>query len=178
MIGILGVVLLYIIGLRLFDNNNSAFGSPRITIENPDQEFTKFTGLAWPDGATVIAADTPYSAPFGEGEFYLIFETNSEVIKDWLSKPPPWEAGIWKYGPIPPEIGLHITLGTSGVGIQGNGSLSTYFGDEQLVQLLNSRNNLYAINERCCNGNPGFNNGNLLIIEPGLNKVWLVIWDS
>ncbi len=140
---------------------------------NPDIRFTQITGLEWPETAKIITTGDTYF--LGEGEFYLVFEVDQEVLETWLSNPPPWEGNEWKSGPVPQKIGYHTTFGTSGTIIGG----TEYIGDEQLVKLLNSNSIWYVAKERCCSDRDylEFHNGNLLIIDLDSNRVWLSIWD-
>ncbi|MBN1933613.1 MAG: hypothetical protein JW934_03050, partial [Anaerolineae bacterium] len=85
----------------------------------------------------------------------------------------------WKSGPVPPEIGCNASfgIGSAGIGKVGNDPYK-YWGDEQLINLLNSNKILFLANERCCGRNSlYFHNGELLIIDVDSQKVWFSSWD-
>ncbi len=151
----------------------------RETVENPDIEFTQLTDLEWPKNTRVITVADTHGGFFGDGEFYLVFDSDQEILEEWLSNTPPWEVDKWKSGPVPPEIGAKASFGTEGVGTSSaNGGPTEYWGDEQLIQLLNSDSILYAAKERCCGPESlYFHNGNLLIIDLEAQMVWLSVWD-
>ena len=151
----------------------------RKTIDNPGAEFTQITKLEWPKSAKVITVSDTHGGFLGDGEFYLVFETEQEDLEKWLSNPPPWEIDEWVSGPVPPEIGSNASFGLGGAGTSSiNGVSTEYWGGEPLIQLLNSNNIWYVAKERCCGRDSlYFHNGELLIIDLEAGKVWLSSWD-
>jgi len=147
------------------------------TVE-PDARFAQISDLEWPETAEVVVASDTHARQ-GEGEFYIVFDVDVEVLEDWLSNPPPWGTGEWLNGPVPPEIGSHPSFGTDGVSIgQFDDGPYEYRGDEQLVTLLSSDEIWYVARERCCGeGSLYFHNGDLLVLDLDARRVWLSSWD-
>ena len=121
---------------------------------SPGTWFTRFTGLEWPESARIIAAGDEYWV--FEWEHYFIFEADHEVLEKWLSNPPPWGIEKWSIGPVPPEI--------------------NYWSNGPHDKLTNSENIRYAAKEYCCS-NLRFHSGDLIIIDPDSNRVWVASWD-
>lgn len=90
-------------------------------------------------------------------------------------RPAPW-TGEWKRGPIPEEIGFHGRFGGSGISYGSTNGKWSYSGNKKLIQLLSSKQVWHAESDRC-SGTMEWHNGNLLIIDPKTNKVWLSVWD-
>lgn len=64
--------------------------------------FKQSTGFEWPKNAKIITSG--HENYLFDWEFYLVFETDRDVLETWLSSPPPWGVEEWVRGPIPLEI--------------------------------------------------------------------------
>lgn len=150
-------------------------------IEDPKSGFTDITDMEWPQNAEVITFADTHSGFLCEGEFYLIFKTDQEILEEWLSEAPPWGFDEWKSGPVPPQIGSRASFGKGGmiIGRVGDGPYE-YKSEGELVDFLKSHKIWYATSERCCDQDEDFYspNGKLLIIDLDTQQVWLSIWDS
>jgi hypothetical protein len=156
---------------------NSADGPFREVVDNPGADFTRATGLAWPQGAKVVSVGDDHGGMMGDGEFHVVFDTDEATLKKWLASPCPWQPRKWQRGPVPTEIGFHCRFGTDGVAaIRIDGGPSKYVGDRELEQLLRSQTIWYAAKERCCES-LRWHNGHLLVIDCATNRVWLSVWD-
>lgn len=151
----------------------------RKTIDNPGAEFSQITGLEWPKYTKVITVADTHGGFIGDGEFYLIFDTDREILEKWLSNPPPWKIDEWKSGPVPPEIGSHVSFGKDGIMIGSVGDGPYQYGSKgELVDLLKSDKIWYVVKERCCGRDSlYFHNGELLIIDLDAQQVWFSSWD-
>ena len=150
----------------------------REVVNDPGAEFTELTGLPWPRSAKVIACEDTHGGFHGDGEFYLVFQTDKGTLKGWLAKPPPWKGKTWVSGPIPSEIGIKCCFGPSGEDVDwvSDDRGSRYAGDRKLVRMLSSRRIQYVAKETCC-ASMRWHNGQELIIDVEAAKVWLCIWD-
>jgi hypothetical protein len=148
----------------------------RATVEDPGRDFTRVTGIPWPRTANVVSVADTHGGLMGEGELYLVFETDRETLESWLAESRPWSSS-WKDGPVPPEIGVHCTFGAGSVVAEvGNSVRGGYFGNSTLAPLLGSSSIQYVAAERCCGDLP-WHNGNLLIVDLATNRAWLSVWD-
>jgi hypothetical protein len=127
---------------------------PEIIAPGPDVRFAQITGLEWPKSAKVITTSDEFFV--FDWEFYVVFKTNGEVLKTWLSNSPPWGIKKWKSGPIPSEIPYGI--------------------DRPGIRISNNANTWYAAKEYCCD-DLAFHSGNLLIVDLDTNTVFLKSWD-
>ena len=82
-------------------------------LKNVKQDFADYTGLAWPEGATVVSiGETREPGSFrGGGAYHLIFQTDPETVQKWLNRDPPWKGdppqwnkAEWTAGPVADEI--------------------------------------------------------------------------
>lgn len=88
-------------------------------VSNPGADFTRATGLDWPDSARVVAAEDTHvdwrtAGPLfglrssGDGVLNIIFDVDPEAVRAWLAAPPPFGTN-WEKGPVPRTVGrLHI----------------------------------------------------------------------
>jgi hypothetical protein len=142
----------------------------------PDHGFAFETGLGWPEAARVVSyGDDKSGWPGGDGEEYLVFETDGLTIARWLEGPPPWRSGRWNQGPVPVEIGIHVRFHTTGVSVSG----SDYGGgDPELLGLLRSREVWYAARERESFPGNRYRQGDIVIIDPRSKRVWWANWKA
>lgn len=149
----------------------------RIATDGPGPRlgFRNYTGLRWPAEARVVRSADSHGGFHGDGEYFLVFDTDPATLTRWLSGPAPW--GDWHSGPIPGEIGSHCIFGSAGVtwGTPAAGP-GRYCGDEELVRLLGSARVWYSARERG-DSSLRWHNGDLLIIDPEAGRVWLSVWD-
>lgn len=146
----------------------------RRVITDPGGDFTDYTGLAWPASAAVVSAGEVRNEFLGDGEFYLIFDADHATLEEWLAAAPPWEQGEWHRGPVPSEIGWHCGFGTSGMGADpaGSGPDKNIKQDER-EQMLGSKQIWYVAKDHA----PQWEHGEIFIIDPAHNRVWLSRWD-
>ncbi len=137
--------------------------------------FRFYTGLWWPSNARVIARGDDHGGFHGDGEFYVVFETDEQTIQKWLSGSAPW-GQEWEQGPVPGEIGFHCSFGTLGASWSTVNGESRYRGDEELVRLFSSNQTWYAARERG-SSSLRWHNGDLFIVDPQAKTVWFCVWD-
>ena len=146
------------------------------TVENPAAYFEAQTGLIWPDSADILSVDDTHGGFHGDGEFHVVFKTDSETIQKYLNGAAPFDVS-WQTGPIPHEIGFHCSFGTDGVSVGTvNNGPEEYWGDSTLRDVLGSGKVYFAAQERCCES-LRWHNGHLIVVDPRSNKVWLSVWD-
>ncbi len=121
--------------------------------------FRFYTGLWWPSNARVIARGDDHGGFHGDGEFYVVIETDEQTIQKWLSGSAPWGQEC-EHGPVPDEISYHCSFGDYSV------SWRTF----------NSNQVWYAAKERCCSS-LRWHNGDLFIVDPQAKTVWFCVWD-
>src|SRR4051812_612026 len=101
--------------------------------------FLRATGYHIPPSAKIISSGDTHGGFHGDGESYIVLETDRETLDDWIRGTPPWGVASWQTGPVPTEIGFHCAFGSSGVtAVSTNGGPARYFGDAQLEQVLGS----------------------------------------
>jgi hypothetical protein len=127
---------------------------------DPRRDFTRITELQWPQAATVIFTHDDHSAPLGDGESHIVFDTDSSTLATWLAQSPPWKVDGWQPGPIPDEI-------------TGN----CLHDNPELLRLVESSDTHYAAARLGPEGAP-WHNGRLLLLDPAKNRVWLFVWDN
>ena len=156
---------------------NSLFPGPfREVVENPGSDFTQRTGLPWPLTAEVLSVGDTHGGWLGDGEFHLVFKADRAVLEYWLAKQPPWGQPTWQTGPVPHEIGMHCSFGTKHFPAPKFGDGPTeYLGDTEIEQVLGSNQMRFVAQDRLPD-NPWYN-GQVLIIDPANNQVWLCVWD-
>ena len=137
-------------------------GQFRKTVKDPAVEFTKYTKLQWPESAMVVTAGDDHGGWHGDGEFYLVFETDKETLVRWLAQKPPWGGTEWKSGPVPDDISGHCFTAVS------NGS--------DYHQGLVNRHVRYCAHDFKFADMP-WHNGKLLAIDPNAGRVFLSWWD-
>lgn len=83
------------------------------SLKNVKHDFAAYTGLTWPEGATVVSiGETREPGSFrGGGAYHLIFQTDPETVQKWLTGDPPWKGdppqwnkAEWTAGPVADEI--------------------------------------------------------------------------
>ena len=152
----------------------------RETVDDPGADFTTATGLPWPTNAEIIALDDTHGGFHGDGEFYLVFQTDAETIQSYLDTTPSLDVP-WQQGPIPTDIGFHMTFGTEGIGTMSvNGSAAEYVGDSTLTELFTSETVYFSATERCCSEQGEalrWHNGTFVLVDPTTNTVWFSAWD-
>jgi hypothetical protein len=147
-------------------------GSPNTTTLDLERKYAIATGTQLPAERNVIAGGDTHDGLHGDGEFYLVYSTSSNNIKQQLASPPPF-GDSWLIGPVPSDIGFHCTFGTEGVTVGMHG----YQGNSQLSELLGSSNIQYAVcGSDTANGEVSWHNGRIFIIDEGANEVWLSVW--
>ena len=153
------------------------FEPEAIAVSDAPVVFTQQTGLPWPATASKIAIGDNHGGFHGDGELYMTFEVDRTTLTTWLAGPAPWGQGTWKQEPIPPDIALRASFGTTRAQlVSTNGGPPEYRGNSQLISLFGSPDNRYAASERCCQSIP-WHNGSLLVIDSKHNRVWLSVWD-
>lgn len=144
-------------------------------VNDPGSDFKHYTGFDWPGLARVVSAGEVRLEFLGDGEYYLVFDTDAETISHWLKQPTPWGETEWQQGPVPAEIPRFFTFGVSGM------SASVLETDAagpiealQIERLLDSSEVRYAARQRAKNS---WNNGEILLLDPVQNRVWYSRWD-
>lgn len=166
-------ILLFTFPIALWDTVPDRF---RTTIADPASDFTRYTGLAWPESARIVSVDDDHGGFRGKGVFHIIFDVDRETLERWLVDSPPWGGRSWKRGPVPWEIGGSFGEAHSVSATSIDGGPYKYHGDPMVVQMLGSDKTWYAAKERCCEGMP-WRRGVALILDLGNNRVWVSSWD-
>lgn len=128
--------------------------------QDPARDFTRITGLRWPESAIVTLTYDDHSPPLGDGERHIVFDIGGNTIGKWLAESPPWKVDGWQLGPIPDEIA-------------GN----CLHDNPELLRLLDSSDTMYTAASLGPEGAP-WHNGRLLLLDPANNRVWLFEWDN
>lgn len=144
-------------------------------VTDPESDFKHYTGFDWPESARVVSAGEVRLEFLGDGEYYLVFDTDAETISHWLKQPTPWGETEWQQGPLPAEIPRFFTFGVSGMstsilGTEAAGPIEA----SQIERLLDSPEVRYAARQRAKNS---WNNGEILLLDPVQNRVWYSRWD-
>lgn len=144
-------------------------------VTDPESDFKHYTGFDWPGSARVISAGEVRLEFLGDGEYYLVFDTDAETISYWLKQPTPWGETEWRQGPVPAEIPQFFNFGVSGMsapvlGTEAAGPIEV----SQVERLLDSPEVRYAARQRAKNS---WNNGEILLLDPVQNRVWYSRWD-
>lgn len=129
----------------------------------PAQRFTEITGILWPQVTNLVKADDThwdgeselgsigFGPGIGDGECFVIFDTNEDTIKHILSSPPPWQMPTWLSGPVPfdrcPGFGEAV-----GRGIKDNNA--GYSGSPYALELLESKSLRYIVVPRGRSSSP------------------------
>jgi hypothetical protein len=128
----------------------------REAVENPEAEFTEYTGLDFPDSARILAVGDTHGGLNGDGEFYLAFEADKETIQAWLDQEPPWGQPAWLPGPVPGEIANHCM-------------------DAPRDGMDSDR--IHYIAQDFKRASIPWHNGRLLVLDPARGRVVLSWWD-
>ncbi|HWL08917.1 MAG TPA: hypothetical protein VNQ76_10950 [Planctomicrobium sp.] len=138
--------------------------------------FTNATGFQTDSDWQVLNAGDDHGGFMGDGETFVILKVSQKAIDQFLESSPPWSKE-WQTGPVPHDIGSHRRFGADGViSYSVNGLPNRYSGNTKLVELLSSSEIFYDAKERCCE-TLRWHNGDLLIISPQDQTVWLSLWD-
>lgn len=177
-VGFLGIVII-VGGIRLaFDyflrtNAPKRFASH---VMNPREEFEKATGILCPLSSQLILSEDTHGGMQGDGTLCIAWTMKREIISRWLADPPPWNLKEWKRGPVPTNIGVNCSLETRPLWAVSDATGPRYGGDQQLQELLGSKDVRYVAKNRGPSSLP-WHNGNLLIIDTTTNSAWLFVWD-
>ncbi|SFA59886.1 hypothetical protein SAMN04488511_12419 [Pedobacter suwonensis] len=146
---------------------------------DPKAIFEDRTGLSISDSISNVKATDNYELL--EGEFSIVFKTTQSQINSWLKGSPPWNNLKWHKGKIPPEIGVAAQFNfPERVGLEASDDgEATYFGDENLIKLLNDTTNYYSYVEDCCAAEKDlrFHDGRLLILQPHTKMIYYAVWN-
>jgi hypothetical protein len=138
-------------------------------------DFKFYTGLAMPEGASVVRTGDDHGGFQGDGEFYLVFEADPEALSKWLADAPPWGKS-WQAGPLPSEMTFQNMFGWQESGLLDLPEPDAHLNPDRAENVLNSTRVRYSAEERCCQTLP-WHNGSLLIVDPESGYVWLSVWD-
>lgn len=139
---------------------------PSDVTSNPAAYFTHYTGLAWPDSATVLLVD---DSRWGgrEGSFHILFRAGEGTLKRWLAGPPPKGMLKWQRGPVPVEIGGYDRL------VKHKDAMDRV--DRQIERAWNAQETWYSA-DQTGGDSSGWRDGNLLVIAPRNRTVCLSVW--
>lgn len=151
-------------------------GEPQFyEVADPGQDFTLYTGFDWPESARVVTAGEVRLEFLGDGEYYLVFDTDADTLTRWLQQPVPWNESTWQQGPVSEEIPRYFGFGVSGMSAQAKGiETDRSIGEEQIKQLLASPETRYVSRPRT---KDSWNSGEILLLDPRQNRVWYSRWD-
>ena len=125
----------------------------------PGAIFTRVTGYEWPRNARVLASlndDWLF-----DWESYVVFETDQQQVEAWLSSPPPFGGGKWIQGPVPRDA-LSCCGGPTWQSLN--------------PETLGTSDRIwYAAYNQCCEEMP-YDAGELMIVDPASNRVWVAAW--
>lgn len=144
-------------------------------VTDPGSDFKHYTGFDWPESARVVSAGEVRLEFLGDGEYYLVFDTDAETISHWLKQPTPWGETDWQQGPVQTEIPRFFKFGVSGMSapVLGNEAAGP-IAASQIERLLDAPEVRYAARQRAKNS---WNNGEILLLDPVQNRVWYSRWD-
>jgi hypothetical protein len=137
----------------------------------PDELFRWMSGFDWPaDAQWVLYSGFDGSFP-GDGEAYLVFDVDRASMMEWIASPAPW--GEWRKGAIDySEVAGCCLFGTGGrANEEGDGS-----GAEARQHLQTASNLYYSVNLRGPEEAKSYN-GDILVLDPKLLRVWISSWD-
>ncbi|MBI3921596.1 MAG: hypothetical protein HY318_09285 [Armatimonadetes bacterium] len=139
---------------------------PTDVTSNAADYFTRYTGLTWPDSATVLLVE---DSKWGgrEGSFHILFSAEEKTLKSWLAGPPPWEKLKWQRGPVPVEIGSYDRL------VKHRDAMDRV--DLQVERAWNAKETWYST-DQTCSESTGWQSGKLLVITPRKRLVCLSVW--
>ncbi|MBN70872.1 MAG: hypothetical protein CME32_16515 [Gimesia sp.] len=144
-------------------------------VNDPESDFKHYTGFDWPGLARVVSAGEVRLEFLGDGEYYLVFDTDAETISHWLKQPTPWGETDWQQGPVSAEIPRFFNFGVSGMSASVLGTEAVGpIEESQIERLIDSSEVRYAARQRAKNS---WNNGEILLLDPVQNRVWYSRWD-
>ncbi|QDT29356.1 hypothetical protein Enr10x_47080 [Gimesia panareensis] len=170
-----GVPVVLVAALFLFPAAKLS-GEPQFyEVTDPGQDFTLYTGFDWPELAQVVTAGEVRLEFLGDGEYYLVFDTDAGTLARWLQQPVPWGQTAWEQGPVSEEIPRYFGFGVIGMSAPPAGVVTEEaIGEEQIQQALSSPETRYVARQR---GQDSWNNGEILLLDPRHNRVWYSRWD-
>lgn len=144
-------------------------------VNDPESDFKHYTGFDWPGLARVVSAGEVRLEFLGDGEYYLVFDTDAETISHWLKQPAPWGETDWQQGPVSAEIPRFFNFGVSGMNApvletETAGPIEA----SQIERLIDSPEVRYTARQRAKNS---WNNGEILLLDPVQHRVWYSRWD-
>ena len=151
---------------------------PSMSEEQAKQSFAKVTGIPWHSDFAMVKHRDEHAGFVGDGEFAVVAIVPATTIASVLAVPPPWGPN-WHTGPVDGEIGFHCSFiypDAPGVSGAGTGDFSYFGGTEEVRSILSSTNTKWCAKQRGPESMP-WHNGNLLIVEPASNRLWLSVWD-
>ena len=142
------------------------------------QRFATTTGIGWDSTFEVVGYRNTHAGFTGDGEYAIILSAPSVTISRILASPPPF-GETWRNGPVDVEIGYHCSFiyaeSPVAFGI-GTDHPEYSGGSDEVLAILSSKEARWCAKQRGPDSMP-WHNGDLLIIEPSTNRVWLSAWD-
>ncbi|QDV20178.1 hypothetical protein Pan153_48500 [Gimesia panareensis] len=170
-----GVPVVLVVALFLLPATESSSEPQFYEVADPGQDFTLYTGFAWPESARVVTAGEVRLEFLGDGEYYLVFDTDADTLARWLQQLVPWNQSTWQEGPVSEEIPRYFGFGVTGMSAPSAGVVTEEaIGEEQIQQALSSPETRYVARQR---GQDSWNNGEILLLDPRHNRVWYSRWD-
>jgi hypothetical protein len=133
----------------------------RAFVEDPAGDFTRWTGLPWPENARISSVDDDHGGWRNDGAFHIVFDADRATLEKWLAGPPPWSLGAWQRGPVP--LDLFSGFDRDGGNDQGY--------ELMCEEVLKSDKTWYVAKDR--GRSLKWAHYNLLILDPTNNRVWL-----
>lgn len=146
---------LLILGSLLVATPFALYGA-RHLIWGKSLSFYMSTGLRMPQGAKIVADVEDYpSRESNEGEELLVFHIKPSQVADYLARAP-WKEDVWHKGSIP---GKFVASGG------------------QIVRPYWTLWDSARLRYTAYGKNKGYYDGELLVIDPKTNRVFLLYWN-
>lgn len=151
---------------------------PSMSEGQAKESFARITGIPWQPDFTLVKHRDDHRGLLGDGEFAVVAVVPPTTVASLLAAAPPW--GVkWNTGPVDGEIGFHCSfIYSDAPGVEGDGTGAAWYvgGAEEVRAVLSSRDTMWCAMQRGHESMP-WHNGNLLIVEPASNRLWLSVWD-
>lgn len=151
----------------------------KINKDEAIKTFSRLTGIQWDDSFSVIGFKDTHGGFLGDGEFAVVVCMSKKKLAAVLESPPPW-GDKWLTGPVKGEIGFHCAFiypHSPGTSTDRETGISEYSGgDPEVRDVLSSKSTKYCAKHRGPDSMP-WHNGNIMVVVPDKNEVWLSVWD-
>lgn len=119
--------------------------------------FQALSEIILPDAARIVATKDRF---WIEGEYYLVFDTNEEVVHKLLDQPP-WGASSWLSFPLESEIA----------------NWCRFDNDASVRPLWSDKHLRYIAIDKSSKGEH-WSHGRIIIVDPAICRIWFCRWGT